>query len=135
MKEKLIRCVLAFIVIFLASCSKEDVLGELDIIKRTGDQNPQKALAMLDSLEYEIRESSDYTKAKSDLLRIRLSDKSYIMPTSDIPIRKLIKYFEKEGAAADKQEVYFYAGSVYRDLQDTPRSLEYFLTWRNLPKN
>jgi len=107
----------------------------LDIIKRTGDQNPQKALAMLDSLEYEIRESSDYTKAKSDLLRIRLSDKSYIMPTSDIPIRKLIKYFEKEGAAADKQEVYFYAGSVYRDLQDTPRSLEYFLTWRNLPKN
>lgn len=49
------------------------------------------------------------------------------MPNSDIMIKHLIGYFEDNGSMLDKQEVYYYAGSVYRDLQDTPRSLEFFL--------
>ena len=92
-----------------------------------GDENPDKALVMLDSLEIEIREMSEYAKCKYDLLRIRLNDKAYNMPTSDLMIRKLMSYFEDEGSLNEKQEVFYYAGSVYRDLQDTPRSLEFFL--------
>lgn len=41
-------------------------------------------------------------------------------------ISKLVKYFENDGTEVEKQEVYYYAGSVYRDLQDTPRALENF---------
>lgn len=126
MKRYLIRSLLAFILVVAASCSKENVLGELEHIKAVGDESPQKALLMLDSLEMDIRECNEYVRAKYDLLRIRLNDKADNMPVSDIVIRKLIEYFKREGSAAEKQEVYYYAGSVYRDLQDTPRALEHF---------
>ncbi|MBR4921953.1 MAG: hypothetical protein IKZ62_11670, partial [Prevotella sp.] len=46
---------------------------------------------------------------------------------SDLMIKKLMSYFEDKGSLNEKQEVFYYAGSVYRDLQDTPRALEYFL--------
>ena len=111
----------------LFSCSDRSALEHYETIKMIGDEDPDKALAMLDSLEIDIREKSDYVKHKYDLLQIRLNDKAFIMPKSDLMIKKLINYFEDKGTVLEKQEVYYYAGSVYRDLQDTPRSLEYFL--------
>lgn len=125
MIKYLIRCILASTII-LVSCSKGNTLNELEHIKKIGDENPQRALVMLDSLEIDIRESSDYVKFKYDLLRIRLNDKADNMPSSDIMIKKLVDYFEEKGSILEKQEVFYYAGSIYRDLQDTPQALEYF---------
>jgi len=102
-------------------------LKELEYIKKIGNEDPQEALVMLDSLEIDIREKSDYVRAKYDLLRVRLNDKADIVPSSDVVIKHLVEYFEKEGTWSEKQEVAYYAGSVYRDLQDAPRSLGYFL--------
>lgn len=116
-----------FIILLITSCSKESTIERMEQIKIIGDENPNKALIMLDSLEIEIRGKSDYAKHKYDLLRVRLNDKADILPNSDIMIKSLIEYFEKEGTICEKQEVFYYAGSVYRDLQDTPRALEYFL--------
>ena len=101
-------------------------MDRLDQIKHVGDSDPATALAMLDSLEIEMRAESEYTRNKYDLLRIRLNDKADKTATSDIVIKSLLGYFEREGTVQDKQEVCYYAGSVYRDLQDTPRALEYF---------
>ena len=98
----------------------------MELIKEIGNETPLKALVMLDSLEFEIRDKNNYTQNKYDLLRIRLNDKADNLPTSDNIIKRLMKYFEEEGSIPDKQEVYYYAGSTYRDLQDTPRALEYF---------
>lgn len=127
MNNKLILCIFASLVSAFTSCSNEDIIKELELIKTTGDDNPQRAIAMLDSLELDIRECDEYIRAKYDLLRIRLNDKAENMPTSDIVIKRLVDYFENEGSLSEKQEATYYAGSVYRDLQDTPRSLEYFL--------
>ena len=124
MRKILFRSIFAFFMLILVACSKGKILNELEQIKDIGNEDPQKALVMLDSLELEIREYGDYAKAKYNLLRIRLNDKAYNMHKSDIVIKKLVKYFEDEGTMSDKQEVYYYAGSVYRDLQDTPRALE-----------
>jgi len=111
----------------LLACSDNHKLEELEHIKTVGNDNPRQALAMLDSLEIGIREESNYVRNKYDLLRIRLNDKADNIPSSDIVIKNLIEYFEKNGSINDKQEVYYYAGSVYRDLHDTPRALEFFL--------
>ena len=134
---RFIVCVLCtFGMLFLFSCSEEQhSLEELERIKMIGDDNPKKALAMLDSLKILIRKESDYVKNKYDLLQIRLNDKADNIPNSDIMIKNLIGYFEENGSMLDRQEVYYYAGSVYRDLQDTPRSLEYFLKSIEYAKN
>lgn len=113
-------------ILFLVSCSDKDIIGRMEQIKLYGNENPKEALVMLDSLEIEVRSAGDYAKHKYDLLRVRLNDKAYHMPSSDIMIKELMAYFEEEGSIPDKQEVYYYAGSTYRDLQDTPRALEYF---------
>lgn len=116
------------ITLLMMSCSNfnEDLIEKMEYIKKTGDENPKQGLAMLDSLEIEIRTENEYVKHKYDLLRIRLNDKANNMPISDIMIKQLMVYFEEKGSVAEKQEVYYYAGSTYRDLQDTPRALEFF---------
>ena len=126
MNKHFIRCLLAAVMLTVSSCGREAILDEMERIKAIGNERPQEALLMLDSLEIDIRNSSTYAKAKYDLLRIRLNDKADNLHTSDIIIKRLVAYFEEEGSPADKQEAHYYAGSVYRDLQDTPRALAYF---------
>ena len=109
------RTVYIFVSLFLilTSCSKDPLLDRMKTIQDVGDSNPRQALLMLDSMDIQVRSQSEYVKNKYDLLKIRLNDKAYITHNSDIVIKNLVKYFEAEG-------------SVYRDLSDAPRALEYF---------
>ena len=102
-------------------------ISRMNVIKQLGNSHPQLALASYDSLKDEFTKGSTYVRNKYTLLGIRLRDKAELPHTSDSCIRRLVPYFEKKGSIREMQEVYYYAGSVYRDLQDTPRSLEYFL--------
>ena len=126
MMNKFVSAWIITLMLLLMACSDGEVMDRLDHIKSVGDSDPVTALAMLDSLEVNIRQESEYVKNKYDLLRVRLNDKADNMPSSDIMIKQLLAYFAKEGTTREKQEVNYYAGSVYRDLQDTPRALEYF---------
>ena len=124
-------CKIAAIGLILASffsCDNNSskVSNKIDYIKSIGDTNPSLAMSMLDSLDINIRNQPERVIKKFDLLRLRVQDKAYITATSDIAAKQLVTYFEKNGTALEKQEAYFYAGSVYRDLQDTPRALKYF---------
>lgn len=115
-----------FFILLIASCSNDGIIEKMEQIKTFGNHDPEKALVMLDSLELEVRDKSEYVRNKYDLLRIRLNDKANHIPSSDMMIKKLVAYFEEKGSVPEKQEVYYYAGSIYRDLQDTPRALENF---------
>lgn len=106
------------------SCKDNSLLSKMDHIKTVGDENPALAMKMLDSIYVDARNASEYAMMKYDLLKIRLEDKSYIPHTSNRVIENLVKYFEDNGTIKDKQEAYYYAGSVYRDLDDTPRGIE-----------
>ena len=124
-----ILVVLLFFVLVLSSCVRHDeaLLSRLQEIKEVGNVEPKLAMKMLDSLQNEMDKADRYIWNKYELLSIRLQDKAYIPATTDTPINRLVRYFEKHGSMAEKQEAYYYAGSVYRDLQDTPKGLEYFL--------
>ena len=108
---------------------------ELEEIKKVGDREPFVALAQYDSLQGQIGSASEYIRNKYALLGLRLRDKALLLHTSDSCIRRLVPYFDKKGTVREKQEVYYYAGSVYRDLKDTPRSLEYFLLSTEFAQN
>ena len=121
------RYCLYVLLVSLLSCGRSRYIDALDNIKRVGDSNPDTALLMLDSLAAGVRGESEYVRNKYELLKIRLCDKAYRPATSDVGIRNLMGYFGDKGSSLERQEVYYYAGSVYRDLCDTPRALEYFL--------
>lgn len=69
----------------------------MEQIKTFGNENPREALAMLHSLD--VDGESEYVRNKYSLLRIRLSDKSNIIPDSDEEIKRLVGYFEAKVAA------------------------------------
>lgn len=124
--NKFATILIAIISFLCISCKDNSLLSKMDQIKTVGDENPALALKMLDSIYVDARNASEYTIMKYDLLKIRLEDKSYIPHTSNRTIENLMKYFEYNGTIKDKQEAYYYAGSVYRDLDDTPRAIENF---------
>ena len=118
-----------FSLALLSSCVRHDenLLVRMEEIKELGNHNPQLAMQKLDSLQNEMDNADAYILNKYSLLSIRLQDKAYILAKSDTPIMRLVRYFESHGSTAERQEAYYYAGSAYRDLQDTPKALEYFL--------
>lgn len=128
---------IGLILVSFFSCDNNSskVSNKIDYIKSIGDTNPSLAMSMLDSLDINIRNQPERVIKKFDLLRLRVQDKAYITATSDIAAKQLVTYFEKNGTALEKQEAYFYAGSVYRDLQDTPRALKYFFKALEIAEN
>ena len=113
-----------------ASCSKqqnETLLVQLSDIKAMGDTLPKVAMQRLDSIKPLFDNESEYMRNKFALLDIRLHDKAYITHTSIKPIKGVCGYFEENGTAAELQEAYYYMGSVYRDLNDYPNAVTYFL--------
>ena len=121
-----------FFILLIASCSNDGIMEKMEQIKTVGNHDPETALTMLDSLELDVRDRGEYVRNKYDLLRIRLNDKANHMPSSDMMIKKLVAYFEEKGSIPEKQEIYYYAGSTYRDLQDTPSALENFFKSLNI---
>ena len=83
-------CTRFLLVLLFVSCTEDRTLNRLDHIRHVGNSDPITALAMLDSLEIEMRTVSDYTRNKYDLLRIRLNDKADKTATSDIVIKSLV---------------------------------------------
>ena len=121
--------------LLLACCKDNSLLKKMEQIKRIGNEQPELAISMLDSLKMEVNNASEYDRMKFELLTIRLNDKADILHTSDVSIKKLVKYFEQKGTVLEKQEVHYYAGSVYRDINDTPRAIEHFQSSLNYAKN
>lgn len=116
-------------VLTFTSCRDSDnkLLSKLDQIYLMANVDYEYAGRQLDSLTLPVRDASDYVRNRYDLMEIRLKDKADKIPSSDHMILRLADYFEKCGDERDKQVVYYYAGSVYRDLSDTPRSVYFFL--------
>jgi hypothetical protein len=97
MMNKFVSAWIIALVLLMMACSDGGVMDRLNHIKNVGDSDPVTALAMLDSLEVNIRQESEYVKNKYDLMRVRLNDKADNMPSSDIMIKQLLAYFAKEG--------------------------------------
>ena len=129
---------LLFSSLFFASCNKqgnEFLIGHMDDIKAMGDTLPKVAIQRLDSIKPQFDNESEYMRNKFALLDIRLHDKAYITHTSIKPIENVCGYFEENGTAAELQEAYYYMASVYRDLNDYPNAVTYFLKSAEIAEN
>ena len=130
--------ILLFSSLFFASCSKQEnevLLKKLDDIKAMGDTLPQIALQRLDSIKPLFDNETEYLCNKLALLEIRLQDKAYITHTTDKAIKNICSFFEENGTDIEKQEAYYYMGSVYRDLNDYPNAVIYFLKSAEVAEN
>ena len=129
---------LLFSSLFFMSCNKQEnevLLKHLDDIKAMGDTLPQVATQRLDSIRSLFDGETEYIRNKLALLDTRLQDKAYIAHTSVDTIKAVCRFFEKNGNAKERQEAYYYMGSVYRDLNDYPNAVTYFLKSAEVAEN
>jgi len=119
----------------IVSCGGGNALKTMERIKDIGDDNPEQAMMMLDSISGSMAHEPEYVQMKYALLDMRLKDKADIVATSDSMAKVVTRYFDKHGKGTDVQEAHYYAGSVYRDLQDTPNSLNHFLRSEDVAMN
>lgn len=135
---KYILCLLLTTILSIISCSKSTdtgLLSRLSDIQAMGDSCPLKAILRLDSIKPLFEEESEYARNKMSLLDIRLHDKAFIAHTNDSTIKAVCRFFDKQGSARDKQEAYYYMGSVYRDLKDYPNAVTYYLKSNEMFEN
>ena len=127
--KQLIRFTI-LVILLNTSCTNhcnEWLMYKLDEIKAMGDTLPKVAMQRLDSIKPLFENECEYMRNKLMLLDIRLHDKAYITHTSIKPIEEVCRYFEENATVAEVQEAYYYMGSVYRDLNDYPNAVTYFL--------
>lgn len=121
---------ICLILFFFSRCKNEDeikYLNDLKAIQNMGDSLPSIAIDSLKKFNIREEAPSEYALMKKNLLEIRLRDKNFMEPSSDDSIKRVFHYFENKGTAGDLVEVYYYMGSTYRDLNDSPRAVDCFL--------
>jgi tetratricopeptide (TPR) repeat protein len=118
---------MSLLAVVMVACHSDDVRERLDAIKTVGDREPERAMKMIDAIRPEVERASEHTRMRCLLLDMRLRDKADRMPASDDSARKIVAYFDNHGTASERQEAHYYAGSAYRDLQDTPNALLHFM--------
>ena len=108
------------------SCSPnrmhENYLIEIDSLTY---HYPDSAILCLRRLANIIEKQPIDMQKYYQLLTIKANDKAFITHTSDSLILSLITYYEKKKGRL-LPEAYYYAGRVYSDLHDAPRTLDYF---------
>lgn len=122
-----ITFIIATAIILLSfSCSRFEYRRSLIVADSLTETNPQRAVAMLDSMAPMMTVAPKHEQMFHRLLQIKAANKSYIKHSSDSTILSLVEYYETKGDKTLLPEAYYYAGKIYRDLNDAPRALEYY---------
>lgn len=112
-----------FSVLFIACSHKGDVVG-FDKIEDTLSASPEKAMAVLDTIDRDALTEAD--RHLVDLLSIRARDKAYVTHTSDSLILDVLDYYSSHKGDMFYPMALYYGGRVYSDLGDFPTALRYF---------
>lgn len=127
-----------FITFAFLSCCERDIKMQLSLIsdiEAMGDTMPEIAMMQLDSIRTQFEKGNEYMQKKMALLDIRLRDKAYLTHTSSKEMKEICNYFEEKGTAEEIQEAYYYMGSVYRDLNDYPNAITFFLKSKSIAES
>ena len=89
------------------------------------EANPDSAVSLLRSLKPQFATAGKADRMYYQLLCIKAADKAFVPHESDSTILSVVDYYKSKGDKEKLAEAYFYAGSVYRDLNDAPEQLKY----------
>lgn len=88
---------------------------------------PELAIRLLYSRAPSMEQADRRVRSRYALLTIKARDKAFIPHTSDTLIRKIVAYYDAHGSTRERVEAYYYLGSVYRDLHNSPQVVDSYL--------
>lgn len=119
----------AFCILFplcFYSCGNQPYPSALLLADSLTNVLPDSAILFLKDMKEEIDTEPKASQIYYQLLCLKANDKAYIRHTSDSLILSIVDYYEHKKKKAHLPEAYYYAGRVYRDLEDAPQALDYF---------
>ena len=124
-------CCLWLTAVVLCSCSRraEEArwLGMIEEAWQASETDLDRASEMAGAMADSVFLASECVRMHYDLLRIRIRDKKDCIPTSADSIRQVVRYMDRHGSERDRMRAYYYMGSVFRDLHDSPRAIVNFM--------
>lgn len=137
MKIGTVRLILSFcILLCLCACNRKPYPQSLIAADSLASACPDSAVTLLKSLKDSMQLAPEAIQMYYRLLCIKANDKAYIQHTSDSLILPVLHYYIEKDDELHLPEAYYYAGRVYRDLEDGPQALHYFeKALETLPEN
>lgn len=124
--NKITYIIATALILLSFSCSRFEYRKSLIVADSLTATNPQRAVAMLDSMAPMMAGASKHEQMFHRLLQIKAADKSYIKHSSDSTILSLVEYYETKGDKTLLPEAYYYAGRTYLHLNDAPKAMEFY---------
>ncbi len=120
--------IIATFLVLLTSCGGNQVVDQqitrADSLMDANQYSGQKALAMLDSLKMQKNKMSKAQQIRYDLIYAKAMNKGFVDFTTDSVMKRVVAYYDRHGSTNERMLAYYLLGCVYRDLDDTPASLD-----------
>ena len=131
MNRKASFCVIVIVILLACGAcshasSEKGELEKIENIWSVSDSSLEDAVRMANELSGTLK--GTYARQSFNLLCIRLRDKQDVIPSSDDSVKTVYDFFRRHGNKKDLMRCYYYMGSVYRDLHDSPRAIVNFLS-------
>lgn len=134
----LIEQILLLVLFVAVSCTQDPYPPSLVEAERMIVYNPQKAVVFLRRMQKQIDSETKRNRMYYYLLCVKANDKAVITHDREDSLRimQVVDYYKTGIKSPLLSEAYFYAGSVYRDLNNGPKALDCFLNAeKNLSKD
>lgn len=119
------------VLLLLVSCTGNKVIDEqitrADSLMEANSDSALVALGMLDSLRKNNPKMSKAQQMRFDLIYAKGMNKGFVDFTTDSVMKQVVSYYDKHGSANERMLAYYLLGCAYRDLDDSPASLENYL--------
>lgn len=131
---------LSFVTMTMMSCKhlfsgNKVIKDRLEAIWILSEQYPDSAMQECIAIKDSINKCTEYEKKLYDLLNIRIRNKKDMLASSIDSIKTVAEYIEKHGTKKECMRAYYYLGSIYDDLNDSPHSVTYALKASSIAEN
>lgn len=126
-----IKLYILSVLLLLVSCTGNKVIDQqitrADSLMETNSDSALVALAMLDSLRKNNPKMSKAQQMHFDLIYAKGMNKGFVDFTTDSVMKQVVAYYNQHGSANERMLAYYLLGCTYRDLDDSPASLDCYL--------
>lgn len=126
-----IKLYILSVLLLLVSCTGNKVIDEqitrADSLMETNSDSALVALGMLDSLRKNNPKMSKAQQMRFDLIYAKGMNKGFVDFTTDSVMKQVVAYYDQHGSANERMLAYYLLGCAYRDLDDSPASLDCYL--------
>lgn len=126
-----IKLYILSVLLLLVSCTGNKVIDEqitrADSLMETNSDSALVALGMLDSLRKNNPKMSKAQQMRFDLIYAKGMNKGFVDFTTDSVMKQVVAYYNQYGSANERMLAYYLLGCAYRDLDDSPASLDCYL--------